>query len=69
MSDHTYTMLELVGSSHASIEEAVRNAVAQAATTERNLRWFEIVETRGHIEDGRIAQWQVRVAIGATHGQ
>jgi len=66
MSEHTYTMIELVGSSHTSIEAAVENAIAKARQGEHNLRWFEVVETRGHIEDGRIAHWQVRVKIGAT---
>ena len=65
MSEHTYKMIELVGSSHTSIEE-VKNAVAKAALDEKSLRWFEVLETRGHIEDGTIAHWQVRVKIGAT---
>jgi len=66
MSEHTYKMIELVGSSHVGIEEAVKNAVAKAAIDEKNLRWLEVMETRGHIEDGKIAHWQVRVKIGAT---
>ena len=66
MSEHTYKMIELVGSSHTSIEEAVRNAIAKAEQDESKLRWFEVVETRGHIENGTIAHWQVRVKIGAT---
>jgi flavin-binding protein dodecin len=66
MSEHTYKMLELVGSSHVSIEEAVKNAIARAEINETKLRWFEVVETRGHIENGQIAHWQVRVKIGAT---
>jgi flavin-binding protein dodecin len=66
MSEHTYKMIELVGSSHTGIEEAVRNAIAKAAIDEKSLRWFEVLETRGHIEDGKIAHWQVRVKIGAT---
>jgi hypothetical protein len=66
MSEHTYKMIELVGSSHVGIEEAVKNAVAKAARDEKNLRWFEVLETRGHIEDGKIAHWQVRVKLGTT---
>jgi len=66
MSEHTYKMIELVGSSHTSIEEAVKNAVAKAAIDAKNLRWFEVLETRGHIEDGKVAHWQVTVKIGAT---
>ncbi len=65
-SEHTYKIFELVGSSHTGIEAAVQNAVAKAAIDEKSLRWFEVVETRGHIEDGKIAHWQVRVKIGAT---
>ena len=66
VSEHTYKMIELVGSSHTSIEDAVKNAVATAAVNEKSLRWFEVIETRGHIEDGKIAHWQVTVKIGAT---
>lgn len=66
MSDHVYKKIELVGSSPSSIEEAVRNAVERAAKTVRNMRWFEVTETRGHIEDGKIAHWQVTVEIGFT---
>lgn len=66
MSEHTYKMIELVGSSHTSIEAAVQNAIARAAIDDKSLRWFEVLETRGHLEDGKIAHWQVRVKIGAT---
>lgn len=66
MSEHTCKMIELVGSSHMSIEAAVQNAIANAALEEKNLRWLEVLETRGHIADGKIAHWQVRVKLGAT---
>ncbi|MEI6280233.1 MAG: dodecin [Verrucomicrobiae bacterium] len=66
MSNHIYKKIELVGSSPNSIEEAVQNAVAKASQSLRNLRWFEVVETRGQIEDGRIAHWQVTVKVGFT---
>lgn len=66
MSTHTYKKIELVGSSTIGIEDAVRNAVAKAALTEKNLRWLEVVETRAHLEDGKVAHWQVTVKIGAT---
>ena len=66
MSDHVYKTVELVGSSTTSAEDAVRGAVAKAAKTLRNLRWFEVVETRGQIDDGRVAYWQVTVKIGFT---
>ena len=68
MSNHTYKKIELVGSSTKSIEDAVQNAVAQAAGTEENLRWLEVVETRAHLEEGKVAHWQVTVKIGATIG-
>jgi flavin-binding protein dodecin len=66
MSDHVYKKLELVGSSTTSIEDAVQNAIARASKTIRNMRWFEIIETRGHIEDNRINHWQVTVKVGFT---
>ena len=66
MSNHIYKKVELVGSSTESIEDAVHNAVAQAATTEKNLRWLEVVETRAHLDEGKIVHWQVTVKIGTT---
>ena len=66
MSDHVYKKLELVGSSQKSIEEAVQNALARAGKTIRNTRWFEVTETRGHIEDGKIDHWQVTIKVGFT---
>lgn len=66
MSDHVYKKIELVGSSRDGIEDAVRNALARAEKTIRNMRWFEVVETRGHIADGRIDHWQVTVKVGFT---
>jgi dodecin len=66
MSEHVYKVVELTGSSHRSIEEAIRNAVERASRTLRNLRWFEVTETRGHIENGTIGHWQVTVKVGFT---
>lgn len=66
MADHVYKLTELVGSSSKSIEDAVQQAIARAGETIRNLRWFEIVETRGHIENGKIAHWQVTLKVGFT---
>ena len=66
MSDHVYKKIELVGSSPSSIEEAVSNALARAGKTIRNMRWFEVTETRGHIEEGKIGHWQVTVTVGFT---
>lgn len=64
MSAHIYKKLELVGSSPTSIEDAVNNAVAKAAESVRNIRWVEIMETRCHVEDQKVAYWQVTVKIG-----
>jgi flavin-binding protein dodecin len=66
MNDHIYKKIELVGSSPNSIEDAVNNAVNRAAKTIRNMRWFEVAEMRGHIEDNKVAHWQVTVKIGFT---
>ncbi|MGH8094744.1 MAG: dodecin [Chthoniobacterales bacterium] len=66
MSDHVYKMLELVGSSQTGIEDAVLNAVAKAGQTVRNMRWFEVTEMRGHLEENKIHHWQVKVKIGFT---
>lgn len=63
---HVYKTIELTGSSESSMEDAVRMAVAKAAETIRHLRWFEVTDTRGHLEDNRIAHWQVTVKIGFT---
>jgi flavin-binding protein dodecin len=66
MSEHIYKHIELTGSSTNSSDEAIRNAIAQAAKTVRNLQWFEVIETRGHIVDGKIAHWQVSLKVGFT---
>lgn len=66
MSEHIYKKIELVGSSPESIEQAVSNAVAKAGKTVHNMRWLEVVETRGQIEDGKVSHWQVTVKIGFT---
>jgi dodecin len=66
MSDHVYKKLELVGSSQTSIDDAVKNAIGLASKTIRNMRWFEVTEMRGHIEDNKINHWQVTVKVGFT---
>jgi hypothetical protein len=66
MSDNVYKIIELVGSSVSGIEDAVQNAVARASATVRDIRWFEVVSTRGHVEEGRVAHYQVTVRIGFT---
>ena len=66
MSDHIYKKIELVGSSPNGVEDAVRNALTRAKKTVRNMRWFEISETRGYLEEGNIAHWQVTLKVGFT---
>jgi flavin-binding protein dodecin len=64
--DHVYKILELVGSSERSIEEAIKNAVSRAAKTVREMKWFEVVQTRGHIENGAVRHYQVTLRVGFT---
>jgi flavin-binding protein dodecin len=64
MANHVYSISEVVGTSPEGIEPAVRNAVAQAARTVRNLDWFEVVNVRGQLAEGAIAHWQVTVKLG-----
>lgn len=64
MSDHVYKKIELTGSSKVSMQDAIENAIARAAKTVRQMRWFEVVDTRGYLEDNKIAYWQVTVKIG-----
>ncbi|MEJ2184379.1 MAG: dodecin family protein [Gemmatimonadota bacterium] len=66
MPDHVYKKIELTGSSTKSIEDAIHNALAQASKTLRNMRWFEVVDIRGHIEDNAVQHWQVTVKVGFT---
>ena len=66
MPSHVYKQIELTGSSTTSIEDAVSTAIAKAARTVRNMHWFEVVETRGHIESDKIAHWQVTIKVGFT---
>lgn len=66
MSNHVYKKIELTGSSTRGIQDAIENAIAKASITLHDLRWFEVVETRGHIEGGKVAHWQVTVKIGFT---
>jgi len=64
MSAHTYKKIELVGSSTESSDKAVENALARAAESIRNIDWFEVTETRGHVVDGKVAHWQVVLKAG-----
>lgn len=66
MKDNVYKTTEIVGSSQEGVEDAVRRAVANAHGSLRHMRWFEVSEIRGHIEDGDIGHWQVTVKIGFT---
>lgn len=64
MSDHTYRVTEIVGSSPESVHQAIRNGVSRAGRTLRNLEWFEVTEIRGQIEDGEVAHFQVGLKVG-----
>ena len=66
MSEHTYRLIEVVGSSPTGIDDAIQEAIADASKTIRNIRWFQVVETRGHVEDGKVAHFQVTLKIGFT---
>lgn len=64
MTDNVYKVIELAGSSSKSTDEAIENAISKASKTLNNLDWFEVVETRGHIENGNVAHYQVKLKIG-----
>ena len=66
MTDHTYKIIELVGSSPTGIEDAVQSAIARASSTVDNIRWFEVLETRGHVEGGKVLHYQVTLKVGFT---
>ncbi len=66
MSDHIYKKIELTGSSQVGIQDAIENAISKAAQSLHDLRWFEVVETRGHIDQGKVAHWQVTIKVGFT---
>ncbi|MFI9600154.1 MULTISPECIES: dodecin [Streptomyces] len=64
MTDHTYRVTEIVGSSHEGVDQAIRNAITRASRTLRNLDWFEVTQVRGQIEDGQIEHYQVGLKVG-----
>lgn len=64
MSNHTYSISEIVGTSTEGVDDAVRNGIAKASQTLRNLDWFEVKEIRGHLEEGKVADWQVTIKLG-----
>ena len=66
MDEHVYKIIQLAGSSEKSIEDAIQNAVTRAAKTLHGLRWFEVLETRGHIENDQVAHYQVVIKVGFT---
>jgi Uncharacterized conserved protein len=66
MSDHVYKIVELVGSSPTSIEDAISGAIARASSTIDNIRWFEVTDTRGHVEGGKVSHYQVTIKVGFT---
>lgn len=66
MSSHVYKSIELTGSSTKSIEDAIEGAIAKASKSVRNLQWFQVIETRGHIENGKVAHYQVSMKVGFT---
>jgi flavin-binding protein dodecin len=66
MPNNVYKHIELTGTSNTSIEDAVQSAIARASKSVRNIRWMEIVETRGHVEGGKVVQWQVTIKAGFT---
>ncbi|GHH17397.1 dodecin [Streptomyces lanatus] len=64
MSNHTYRVTDIVGTSPEGVDQAIRNGIARASQTLRNLDWFEVVEVRGQLDDGDIAHWQVTMKVG-----
>lgn len=64
MNEHIYKLVELTGSSKTSIEDAIQNAITKAAQTLRNIHWFQVVETRGYIENAKVDYWQVTIKLG-----
>lgn len=66
MSNHIYKHIELTGSSTKNIEDAVSRAIDKASASVRNIQWFEVIETRGHVVKGKVAHWQVTIKVGFT---
>lgn len=66
MADHIYKTVELTGTSSVGSDDAIKNALSRASKTTRNLRWFQVMEVRGHIENGEVAHWQVTLKVSFT---
>ena len=64
MAAHTYKLIELVGTSSTSSDDAIRNAIQKAAATVKHIDWFQVIESRGHVENGRVAHFQVSLKVG-----
>ena len=64
MASHTYKLIELVGTSPASTDDAIRNAIEKAGATVKHIDWYQVIESRGHVENGRIAHYQVALKVG-----
>ncbi|WP_017604340.1 dodecin [Nocardiopsis alkaliphila] len=64
MTDHTYRVTEIVGTSPDGVDQAIRNGIQRASSTLRELDWFEVTQIRGHIEEGRVAHFQVGLKVG-----
>lgn len=66
MADHVYKLVDLVGTSRESVTDAIQNAIARASATIRNIRWFEVVQVRGEVSDGKVGHYQVTLKVGFT---
>ena len=66
MKDHIYKLIELTGTSTSSIEQAINNALKRAATSVKHLRWFQVIEVRGDIDQDHVSHWQVTIKVGFT---
>lgn len=66
MNEHVYKTIQITGSSATSADDAIRVAIARASSTVKNLRWFKVIETRGHVEGDKVAHWQVTIDLGFT---
>jgi hypothetical protein len=66
MTNHVYKSIELTGSSPTSSDDAIRTAIAKAAKSVRDIRWFQVTETRGQVDNGKVAHWQVTIKVGFT---
>ena len=64
MDEHTYKHIEITGTARSGVDAAIQNAITKASESVRNLQWFQVIDTRGHIENGKVDHWQVTVKIG-----